>query len=381
MSKFNIIVGMVLGMFLMMSCESDRDSNPTLQTPSSFVLNMPPYAASAVYDLKNTETIELSCSQPDYGFTAATTYSVQISTSGQFNEAVGEDVPATYATLPTVYTTAKMDVDATEMAIAIVGLLDVMDEADFPKNPIPLHVRLKASLEGNTGVAFSNVIELPKVQSYFALDAMKMPENMYINGTINKWDWANSYAMVPIHSNDGKFWSVQYFTSGDEIKFNMAKAWDGTDFGYSEDRFPESSVTYAGLSEKGGNIVIGNGGWYIVVVTTQIEGRSYKYTVEFLPPNVYLTGNAAGGWDFFEEGNLFTVPSDGTGEFVSPAFLADAELRMCIKLDGIDWWKTEFVILGGEIVYRGKGDDQERVQVTAGQKAYLDFLQGIGSVK
>jgi len=372
---------MVLGLLFITSCDSDRDSNPDLKTPSSFVLNTPPYAASGVYDLKNTETVELTTSQPDYGFTAATTYNIQISTSGQFNDASGE-TPATYTTLPTAYTTARMEVDATEMAVAIVGLLGVIEEESFPKSPIPVHIRLKASLMNDKGTVYSNIIELPKVQSYFALDPMTMPTDMYIIGSITEWDWANSYSMVPIHSNDGKFWSVQYFPAGAEIKFNITKAWDGGEFGYAEDRFPDTSVTYAGLEESGGNIKVNNEGWYIVVVTTEIDGRNYNYTVEFLPPNIYLTGDVAGGWDFFEESNLFTIPTSKEGEFISPAFIADTEeLRMCIKLDDIDWWKTEFIILDGEIAYRGKGDDQERVKASSGQKAYLDFLKGTGSIK
>lgn len=380
MKKLNIAILMILGTLFVVSCDSDRDSNPELQIPTSFILNMPPYASTGVYDLKNTETIEFTTSQPDYGFTAATTYQVQISTSGEFKEESG-DTPATYATLPTSFTTARFDADAKEMAVAIVNLLGVTEEADFPKDPIELHVRLKASLLGGIAPAYSNTIVLPSVLGYFALDEMKMPDNIYIIGSINEWDWAKSYSMVPVHSNAGKFWRVIYCEAGAEIKFNTAKSWDGNEFGYDEDRFPAESVNYAGIEDGGGNIKINNAGWYIVVVTTAIEGRGYTYTVEFMAPNVYLTGDAAGGWEIFDETTLFTVPADGNGEFVSPAFKADAELRMCIKLADIDWWKTEFVILEGKIEYRGTGDDQERFNVSVGQKAYLNFLTGDGSVK
>ncbi len=382
MNKLNIYLSILLGMFITFSCDSDRDSNPELQTPVTFQLNTPPYAANAVYDLMNTETVELTTSQPDYGFTAATLYNVQISTSGEFTDASGE-TPATYATLPTPYPAARMHVDATEIAVAMVGLLGITDEEDYPTEPIPVHVRLRATLTNGMGEVISNTIVLPNVKGYFALDPVTLPETMYITGsmTVPEWDWTGSYSMVPVHSNDGKFWSVQYFAEGDEIKFNTSRAWDGGEFGYEEGRFPDSSISYAGLEDSGGNIKINNAGWYIVVVTTEIVGRDYNFTVEFLPPNVYLTGDAAGGWDTFEEANRFTVPDTGDGEFVSPAFVADAELRMCIVLEGIEWWKTEFVILDGKIEYRGKGDDQDRVNVTQGQRAYLNFLTGEGYVR
>ena len=54
---------------------------------------------------------------------------------------------------------------------------------------------------------------------------------------------------------------------------------------------------------------------------------------------------------------------------------------MCVNFGGYDWWKTEFIVLDGKIVYRGSGNDQERVKVAAGQKAYLNFTDGIGSFK
>ncbi|MDL2247637.1 SusF/SusE family outer membrane protein, partial [Bacteroides sp. OttesenSCG-928-J23] len=139
--------------------------------------------------------------------------------------------------------------------------------------------------------------------------------------------------------------------------------------------------TLAGIGEKGGNILISNGGWYLVVVTTAIEGRDLKYTVELLEPNVYLTGDTSGGWDTFDEARLFTVPATADGDFISPAFVANGELRMCVKLDGIDWWRSEFIILKEKIEYRGTGNDQDRVSVTAGKKAYLNFTAGTGSIK
>lgn len=375
MKKLNIIMLFAACLLCTVSCDSDRDSNPVLQFPSSFVLNTPPHA-SAVYDLKNTETIELTTTQPDYGFTAATTYQVQISTTGDFTN------EAAYVTLATSSTGATVLVDATEMAVALVGLLGITDEKDFPTDAFPVHIRLKASLGSDLGTVYSNAIQLPNVLSYFALDAMTMPENMFVIGSITEWDWAKSYSMVPVNGTPGKFWHVLYLGAGAEIKFNSAKAWDGGEFGYlAEGRFTNASVALAGLEDSGGNIKINNAGWYVVVVTTAIEGRSYKYTVDFLKPEVYLTGDAAGGWDFFDSTNLFTVPADASGDFVSPTFVANAELRMCIKLEGIDWWKTEFIFFDGIIAYRGNGGDQDRVTVSAGQKAYLNFLTGNASVK
>ena len=60
------------------SCEDDRDSNPTLKVPDSFVLNTPALAGN-VYDLANSNGIELTCVQPDFGYTAVVNYYPQVS--------------------------------------------------------------------------------------------------------------------------------------------------------------------------------------------------------------------------------------------------------------------------------------------------------------
>lgn len=126
------------------------------------------------------------------------------------------------------------------------------------------------------------------------------------------------------------------------------------------------------MADSGGNLKIANAGWYLLQVT---NGATRE--VKVLVPDVYLNGNTIGSWDVPEAGK-FTVPTTADGEFVSPAFVADDEVRICVKLDGFDWWKTEFIVLDGKIEYRGKGGDQTRVRVTTGQKAYLNFTDGTG---
>jgi hypothetical protein len=54
---------------------------------------------------------------------------------------------------------------------------------------------------------------------------------------------------------------------------------------------------------------------------------------------------------------------------------------MYTAVEGADWWRTEYIVLDGKIVYRGNGNDQERVAVTAGQTVTLDFNAGTGSIK
>ncbi len=80
-----------------------------------------------------------------------------------------------------------------------------------------------------------------------------------------------------------------------------------------------------------------------------------------------------------------TVPSTADGEFVSPAFVGasgeDPYLRVYVKIDSYDWWRSEFIVSGGKIVYRGNGGDQDRVTVSVGQKLYLNFTDETGRIE
>jgi len=379
---YNLII-LIASLPLFWACETDE--HPTASTPDTFILNTPPYV-SGIYDLKNTETIQLTCSQPAFGFTAATTYRVQVATKSSF---------ADFFTLSTSFISAKMDVSATEVATALVGLLGITDEADFPTDPFPVYIRLSAELSDGSHQVLSNIIELPKVKSYFALEPMVMPDNIYLIGNItNNWDWNAATAMVPVYGTPGKFWCVQYLgKTGDnnaEMKFNTARAWDGNDFGFATAVIDDASKALAGISDSGGNIAIGNPGWYIVVVITEVSGRDYIYHVQFLPPNVYLSGNAAGGVWGAGDNNLFAAPDISLGadaDFVSPAFIGDAAgdsdggVRASVVLAGQEWWHTEFMVFSGNLIYRGTGNDQDRVSGSIGQKLYINFTKGTGKIE
>lgn len=384
MKKIYNLIAIIACLGLLWSCDNDRDSNPTLNIPDSFVLNTPQYV-TGVYDLKNTETVQLTCSQPDYGFTAAAVYSVEISLTSDFAEST---------VLASKFTTAKMDVSAIEMAVALVGLQGIESEEDYPTDPFPVFVRLKATLPDGSAEVLSNYIELPKVKGYFALEPLEIPTTMYIVGNItNNWSWTNATSMVPVNGEAGKFFAIQYLGQVDganaQIKFNMTPQWDDYAVGYSNVTIDATSTALAGVVDNGGNIEITNPGWYIVVVTATINGLQYEYTVEFLPPNVYLQGAINGGdWGANNPLHLFTVPDLSLGsdaEFVSPAFAAtvigDPGVRACISLSGFDWWKTEFIVIDGVLEYRGNGGDQDRVSGIAGQKLYINFTKKTGKIE
>lgn len=377
MKTFNYIISFIIGALIFTSCDSDRDSNPTFQTPTEFVLNTPRYV-NGVYDLKEDSTILLTCSQPNYGFAASVKYAVEVSVSSSFADSVS-------TTLATTYTTARMDVSTTEIAKAIVPLMGITKEEDFPTTAFPLYFRLKATVPGapSGDTILSNIIELPQVKSYFALPPMTLPTEFYAIGTFCNWDWTQAVTMTPVNGNAGKFWAMLWCGKDQGMKFNTATAWDNNQFGVGK------NVTISGVdyTDDGGNIKFSDSGWHLVVITATINGRSYDYDVKFLDPNVYVIGVANGGTWGANDSWKFTPPTTSDGEFVSPALAADcagddnSNLRLAVVLDGIDWWRTEFIFLDGKIAYRGSGGDQTRIGCKAGQKVYLNFLAGTGRVQ
>lgn len=191
--------------------------------------------------------------------------------------------------------------------------------------------------------------------------------------TGSNYGWGNVWKQfTPVHSADGEYWNIVYLEAGEKIKF-APQAGEGNEFG---SQATVNDKAGAGLVADGdGNLEAKNAGWYLLHVINNTDR-----VVNVLAPDVYLIGNTAGGWDV-ADANKFTIPETKDGEFVSPAFVVADEVRMCVNFGGYDWWKTEFIILDGNIVYRGNGNDQERVKVVAGQKAYLNFTAGTGSFK
>lgn len=192
---------------------------------------------------------------------------------------------------------------------------------------------------------------------------------IYMTGSAYGWtDWQ---AFVPVNGHDGQFWRVIYLSAGEEFKFAPQAGWGG-DFGADQLRFEDHAG--AGLSGTG-NVIVANEGWYLLYLDAT------EKVLETYTPDVYLIGNTAGSWNI-EAANLFSVPASKDGEFVSPAFVAEDEIRVCVHpKESVDWWRMEFIVLDGKIDYRGNGPDQARVKGQAGQRLYLNFTNGTGSVK
>jgi hypothetical protein len=205
------------------------------------------------------------------------------------------------------------------------------------------------------------------------------PTEMFINGSFTgnpnwSWDDAAVLEMIPVHSNPHLFWKIAWFDANSELKFNSARAWNGSDFGKTGD-----AADANGVWNKGGdNIPTGTVGYKMVVVNLLTN------MIQITEPVIYGQGNAFGNWD---GGQFLFTPDTDTKILVSPTSVADDNARMYVTATTltnnggnlVDWWQAEFSVLSGKIEYRGIGDDLPVAPITTGQKVKLNFSTESGT--
>ena len=169
-----------------------------------------------------------------------------------------------------------------------------------------------------------------------------IPTEFYMTGS--ELGWGDTWLpLILVNSNwddtgesKGVFWILRYFKAGEQFKFAPGAAWKG-DFGGNQMSVTDKAA--AGYTDDDSNCKVENAGWYTLTL------RPQQKSLIIGKPQVYLCGEVVkGGWDAAvpDEANLFTVPAEADGEFVSPAFTNDGNVRMFTFVDGIAWWRTEY---------------------------------------
>ena len=367
------------------ACETDTDSNPTLDlshVDEGFPLNVPANAENNTYDLANATSLELTCSQPNYGgMPLMVRYYVQVSLTEDF---------ASYKELATSYTTAKMAVDAGEINDAMVELFqEANPDTDYPATPRALYIKLRAVIDGtdNMGETYSNVIALPSVLASYQAPEATFETQLYVVGQAIGEAWSTWKPVPQIYDMPGCYYTVVYVPEGTGFKWGAYEQdWRGYDRIRNWDDVAGADVS----ASSDGNIVFANGGWYTLFFEAEIVGSSVQYDLHILPAEVYVIGNSMGGnWNVADPTLALQAPADQTGDWVSPAFTGSGELRAYVNVPGYDWWRTEFTLHNGEVYWRDVniidswselGSDYA-VQVSPGQCLYVNFDSNTGEVR
>lgn len=367
------------------ACDTDTDSNPTLDLShvgEGFTLNTPANAQNNTYDLANAKSVELTCSQPNYGgMPLMVRYYVQVSLTEDF---------ASSKELATSYPKARMAVNAREINDAMVELFqEANPDTDYPATPRALYIKLRAVIDGtdNMGETYSNVITLPSVLASYQAPEATFETQLYVVGQAIGEAWSTWKPVPQIYDMPGCYYTVVYVPEGTGFKWGAYEQdWRGYDRIRNWDDVAGADVS----ASSDGNIVFANGGWYTLFFEAEIVGSSVQYDLHILPAEVYVIGNSMGGnWNVADPTLALQAPADQTGDWVSPAFTGSGELRAYVNVPGYDWWRTEFTLHNGEVYWRDVniidswselGSDYA-VQVSPGQCLYVNFDSNTGEVR
>ena len=142
---------LLMGVVALTSCKDDRDSNPVISQPSEFNLNAPATASGNV-DLKESNTVQLTWSQPvfnNFNAPVIPTYTVQISPVGTFvkeyDDNADDNTGADFISLPETFNTCRADVSTESIDRALMKLTG-WDETQIPA-ALALTVRVKAAVQ------------------------------------------------------------------------------------------------------------------------------------------------------------------------------------------------------------------------------------------
>lgn len=253
----------------------------------------------------------------------------------------------------------------------------------------------KGSLASN-----GNAITIEKAGEYIITVNMetltyevKLVPSLYLTGSAYNWgdekEGGTWKQLIQYNGSKETYWTMIYFSEGELFKFSTQAAWVDAfgDQAKIEDK-AGSGIVAAGSDH---NLKVGKAGWYLLRVT---NGKERK--LEVCKPEVYLVGDViAGGWgkgwedNAKTDANKFTAPTEKDGLFVSPKFVNKGNLRMYVNFPDTgygdpnnNWWKAEFNVIDGNIVYRGNGGDlKPAVAVEANQQVSLNFTTGKGEIK
>ncbi|MDO4310630.1 MAG: SusF/SusE family outer membrane protein [Prevotella sp.] len=347
---FSNIMLLAAGALMMVSCNDDQDSNPTLLQPTGFQLNTPSVVNGTV-DMERTESIDLTWSQPQYTADNApviATYYVQVSTKGTFNKAFDitaeDNTGADFFTLEETTTECKTTVPMVSIAKALQQL-NAWEEGAVPEK-VELSIRLKSAVLDagmNTfGEVVSNVVKISAIPYYIELKDADPNWWYLIGGDIADGNWADDVptSLFPMQpqkdyefdkkTGDGEFVWTGYL-AGNGFKLKKAPGdWDHQ-WGMNGSDFVENDG-------GSGNIVMPQGpGYYTVTLNTgKHEMNVEPYEGNVTPKaQMYILGDF-NGWA--QEDNCKMKPVSTFAGAVNHDWWIEIELPTGgIKFNQGDW--------------------------------------------
>ena len=345
------------------SCTPDRDT--VYQVPTKFVLNTPAMEDQYI-DLAEGNTLELVCSQPDYGYSAVANYSAEISMTQDF---------ASFETLePTDAHQARMTFKQENVAKAICDLLGIANQDDFNAaypDGMPymkVYFRAVCQLEGvESSLIKSNVVSYNNIKAYLAIAT---PGYIYMIGNVSG-EWIG-----PEEANAEKLKAWRLFEPEDAIgskvysgTFDLPAApmfrfytqltgWDADSYGFQEADEPTNfdlvegsfSSSINGPAWKGSYNFPNFGGGKVTIVVDLSDPDNMTFTMTegdvkpVVTKYIYLVGGIS-GWNppstEYEEAykDYRLACTDGSNIYTAtfPVEAGYVNFRFALQLDPSGW--------------------------------------------
>lgn len=265
------------------SCSDDRDSNPDIQKPTAFTLNTPAMSEQYI-QLTAQNKVNLTWSQPNYGYNAFATYKIQVGVMDNGNakwnteDVVDENGKVTGNKpkyLETSFNVCNANISGEEIAMALCEIDGVTNEGNYvDKGYREVAMRVVSSVNTsvneevpNTNIV-SNIITFKHMAAYCAV---KSPAAIYIIGNCSGWkepaeanaDVLASWRIFETKIGSGVFQGIIDMPAGDlQFRFyNSLTGWDGGEsIGSQTEDDPMASQFTNGVFE-GTCVKPGKGAW------------------------------------------------------------------------------------------------------------------------
>ena len=202
------------GLLVFTSCKDDNDSNPTITTPTSFVLNQP--SINGVIDLEKSQTVTLTWSQPtpytDFNAPVVPTYTIQVSPTGSFNQAFDanaeDNTGADFFNIDETYSNGKnVEINTQAMNRSLEELCGWTEATTPATQDVSIRVRsaVRDASFNEYGVVYSNVITLSTIPYYIELKPADPALWWLIGADIADGSWGGDMGkcVIPMQTMDG----------------------------------------------------------------------------------------------------------------------------------------------------------------------------------
>jgi hypothetical protein len=301
MKKSFIYLSFLLIALSFAACKKDQDKITLKETVAAFTLN--PLSESNLVllaDNKADTLPKLTWDAPDYGFSSAITYTLQMDKKGNsFSSAVN------LATI-TQKLSAALTTEDLNKNLLVLGL--------DPEVATVVEIRVKASINDKVDPVYSNTIEVT-VTPY----ATAFPPIYLIGDDTGGWNLAKA---AVLESTAPSVYSViVHLTNNKTFRFFTSPSWTATAYNYPYFSGGAISALFENANDGDKNFrFIGATGFFKITVNLKTLAVNAVAVDE---PVLFMTGEAFGGWDWTTSYKKLSWQSDGifmdTTDFINNA--------------------------------------------------------------